>query len=51
MLDEKIKKYEGVRNVSIQSKVIIGEPTDEIIKYANNEKITDYNENYRTRGN
>jgi nucleotide-binding universal stress UspA family protein len=39
MLDEKIKKYEGVENVSLQSKVIIGEPADEIIKYANNEKI------------
>lgn len=39
MLDEKIKKYEDIENVSLQSKVIIGEPADEIIKYANNEKI------------
>jgi nucleotide-binding universal stress UspA family protein len=39
MLDEKIKKYEYVENVSLKSKVIIGEPADEIIKYANNEKI------------
>ncbi len=39
MLDEKIKKYENVENVFLQSKVIIGEPADEIIKFANDEKI------------
>lgn len=38
MLNDKIKKYENVENVSLQSKVIIGEPAYEIIKFANNEK-------------
>ena len=39
MLDEKIKEYEDVENISLQSKVIIGEPADEIIKFANDEKM------------
>jgi nucleotide-binding universal stress UspA family protein len=38
MLDRKIKKSENVENVSLQSKVIIGEPADEIIKYAIDQK-------------
>jgi nucleotide-binding universal stress UspA family protein len=39
ILDRKIKKSENVENVSLQSKVIIGEPADEIIKFAIDEKI------------
>jgi nucleotide-binding universal stress UspA family protein len=38
MLKRKIKKYENVRNVSLQLKVTIGEPADEIIKFAKDEK-------------
>jgi len=38
MLDRKIKISENVENVSLQSKVIIGEPADEIIKYAIDQK-------------
>ena len=38
MLNRKIKKYENVRNVSLQLKVTIGEPADEIIKFAKDEK-------------
>src|SRR5215208_2508596 len=39
MLDEKIKKYGNIKNVSVKSKVSIGNPADEIIKFANDEKI------------
>lgn len=39
MLDRKIKEYEIIENVSLQSKVIIGQPADEIIKFANDEKV------------
>jgi nucleotide-binding universal stress UspA family protein len=39
MPNEKIKEYKNVENISLQSKVIIGEPANEIIKFANNEKI------------
>jgi nucleotide-binding universal stress UspA family protein len=39
MLDEKIKKFQNVENVSLQSKVLIGEPAYEIIKFANDKKI------------
>ncbi len=38
MLNRKIKKYENVRNVSLQLKVTIGEPANEIIKFAKDEK-------------
>jgi len=38
-LDEKIKKYGNIENVSLQSQVLIGDPSDEIIKFANDEKI------------
>ncbi len=38
MLDRKIKESENVENVSLQSKVLIGEPADEIIKYAIDQK-------------
>jgi nucleotide-binding universal stress UspA family protein len=39
MLDEKIKKYGNIKNVSVKSKVSIGNPADEIIKFANDEKM------------
>ncbi|HZB65427.1 MAG TPA: universal stress protein [Nitrososphaeraceae archaeon] len=39
MLNEKIKEYKNVENISLQSKVIIGEPANEIIKFANDEKM------------
>jgi nucleotide-binding universal stress UspA family protein len=39
MLDEKIKTYGNIKNVSVKSKVSIGNPADEIIKFANDEKI------------
>ena len=40
MLDKKIKKYEKMDDsISLNSRVIIGEPADEIIKFANNKRI------------
>ncbi|HEX6294217.1 MAG TPA: universal stress protein [Nitrososphaeraceae archaeon] len=39
MLDDKTKEYRNIRNISLQSKVIIGEPADEIIKFADDEKV------------
>ena len=40
MLDNKIKKYEKMDdNISLNSKVIIGNPADEIIKFADDEKV------------
>ena len=40
MLDKKIKKYEKMADsISLNSRVIIGEPADEIIKFANNKRI------------
>jgi hypothetical protein len=33
MLDRKIKKSENIENVSLQSKGIIGNPADQIIKF------------------
>lgn len=40
MLDKKIKKYEKMDDsISLNSKVIIGEPAEEIIKFANNKRI------------
>jgi nucleotide-binding universal stress UspA family protein len=38
-LDEKIKKYGNIENVSLESRVVIGDPSDEIIKFVNDEKI------------
>ncbi len=38
MLDRKIKKYKNIDNISLNSKVIIGNPANEIIKFANNKK-------------
>ena len=39
MLDKIIQKSDNVENVSLQSKVVIGEPANEIIKFAFDEKI------------
>jgi nucleotide-binding universal stress UspA family protein len=39
MLNEKIKEYRNITNISLQSKVIIGNPADEIIKFADDEKV------------
>ena len=39
MLEEKIGKYRNIENITIQTQVLIGKPPDEIIKFANNEKI------------
>ena len=39
MLDEKTKEYGNIGNISLQSKVIIGNPADEIIKFADDEKV------------
>lgn len=39
MLDEKTKEYGNIGNISLQSKVIIGIPADEIIKFADDENI------------
>ena len=39
MLDKKINEYGNVKNISLNSKVIIGNPADEIIKFAKNNKI------------
>lgn len=39
MLDEKVLKYRNIENLSLNSRVLIGDPSDEIIKFANSEKI------------
>jgi nucleotide-binding universal stress UspA family protein len=39
MLKEKTKKYGNIENVSLESKVIIGDPTNEIIEFANDKKV------------
>ena len=39
MLDRKIKKFHNIDNISLTSKVMIGNPADEIIRFANNKKI------------
>jgi nucleotide-binding universal stress UspA family protein len=39
MLEENIKKYRNIKNVSLQSHVLIGDPSNEIIKFANTKKI------------
>jgi nucleotide-binding universal stress UspA family protein len=39
MLNEKIKGYENSENILLQSKVIIGNPPEEIIKFADDEKV------------
>src|SRR5688572_7040953 len=37
MLEDNIEKYRNIKNVSFQTQVLIGNPADEIIKFANNE--------------
>jgi nucleotide-binding universal stress UspA family protein len=39
MLEENIEKYRNIENVSLEVQVLIGNPSDEIIKFANDEKI------------
>ena len=39
MLDDKTKEYRNIENILLQSKVIIGIPADEIIKFADDENI------------
>jgi len=39
MFEENIDKYRNIENVSLQSQVLIGDPSDEIIKFANDEKV------------
>jgi nucleotide-binding universal stress UspA family protein len=39
MFKEKIEKYKNIENVSLQSQVLIGDPFDEIIEFANDEKV------------
>jgi nucleotide-binding universal stress UspA family protein len=39
MFEENIDKYRNIENVSLQSQVLIGDPSNEIIKLANDEKV------------
>ena len=39
MLEENIEKYRNIENVSLDIQVLIGNPTEEIIKFANDKKI------------
>jgi nucleotide-binding universal stress UspA family protein len=39
MLEENIDKYRDIENVSLQSQVLVGDPSNEIIKFANDEKV------------
>ena len=39
ILEDNIEKYRNIDNVSLRTQVIIGNPSDEIIKFANDEKI------------
>ena len=36
---EKVEKYKKIENLSLQLQVLIGDPSDEIIKFANDEKV------------
>lgn len=38
MLVDNIEKYRNIENVSLESKVLISDPSDKIIKFANAEK-------------
>lgn len=38
-IEEKIEKYRNIETVSLESQVLIGNPSDEIIKFANDEKV------------
>ena len=39
MFEENIDKYRNIENVSLQSQVLIGDPSNEIIKFANDEQV------------
>jgi len=39
MLEEKIKKYRNNENVSLEVQVLIGNPSDQIIQFANGERM------------
>ena len=39
MLEENIDNYRNIENVSLQSQVLIGDPSNEIIKFANDQKV------------
>ena len=39
MLEDNTEKYRKIENVSLQTQVLIGNPSDEIIKFVNDEKI------------
>jgi nucleotide-binding universal stress UspA family protein len=39
MIEENISKYRDIENVSLQSQVLIGDPSNEIIKFANDEEV------------
>ena len=39
ILEDNIEEYKNIDNVSLQTQVIIGNPSEEIIKFANDEKI------------
>jgi len=39
MLEEKIEKYRNIENVSLEIQVLIGNPSDQIIQFANGERM------------
>ena len=39
ILEDNIEEYKNIDNASLQTQVIIGNPSEEIIKFANDEKI------------
>jgi nucleotide-binding universal stress UspA family protein len=39
MFEENIDKYRNIENVSLQSEVLIGDPSNEILQFANDEKV------------
>ena len=39
MLEEKLEKYRNIENVSLKIHVLIGNPSDQIIKFVNGERI------------
>jgi nucleotide-binding universal stress UspA family protein len=39
MLEENMEKYENIENVSLQSQILIGDPSYEIVKFANDKKV------------
>jgi nucleotide-binding universal stress UspA family protein len=39
ILEDNMEKYRNIDNVSLETQVIIGNPSDEIIKFAHDEKI------------